>query len=78
MEPLFGPATKNFTFTFTTKILSDNITYAMLGNHPYSQVSVPTIYTALTMGDLATNPDVYGPQTQAQIVDYNDIVEIDL
>ncbi|KAJ2557300.1 ferroxidase fet3 [Coemansia sp. RSA 1933] len=78
MEPLFGPVTKNFTFTFTTKVLSDNITHAMLGNHPYSQVSVPTIYTALTMGDLATNPDVYGPQTQAQIVDYNDIVEIDL
>ncbi|KAJ2089091.1 ferroxidase fet3 [Coemansia sp. RSA 986] len=77
-EPLLEPVTKNLLFNFTTKILSDNITHAMLGNHPYSQVSVPTIYTALTMGSLATNPDVYGAQTQAQVLDYNDIVEIEL
>ncbi|KAJ2521878.1 ferroxidase fet3, partial [Coemansia sp. RSA 2049] len=77
-EPLLEPVTKDLVFKFTTKIMADNITHSILGNYPYNTALVPTIYTALTMGDLATNPNVYGNQTQAQVLDYGDIVEIEM
>ncbi|KAJ2609139.1 ferroxidase fet3 [Coemansia sp. RSA 1285] len=77
-EPLLEPVTKNIVFKFTTEILADNITHSILGNYPYSTALVPNIYTALSMGDLATNPNVYGNQSQAQVLEYGDIVEVEL
>ncbi|KAJ1758542.1 ferroxidase fet3 [Coemansia sp. RSA 1752] len=47
-----------------------------LGNTLYKPVLVPTLYTALLMGDLAANSSVYGPQTNAYILKHLEVVEI--
>ena len=42
----------------------------------YTQQKVPTLYTVLSAGNEATNPVIYGETSNAQIVNYNDVVEI--
>ncbi|ORX64105.1 hypothetical protein DL89DRAFT_272719 [Linderina pennispora] len=37
---------------------------------------VPTLFSALTMGDKAKNPLIYGPQTNARVLNYNEVIEI--
>jgi iron transport multicopper oxidase len=37
---------------------------------------VPTLYTALTSGDLATNPEIYGTYTHPFVLARGEIVEI--
>lgn len=37
---------------------------------------MPSLYTALSVGEDATNPIVYGYAANAQVVHYNDIVEV--
>lgn len=37
---------------------------------------MPSLYTALSVGDDATNPIVYGYAANAQVLDYNDTVEV--
>lgn len=40
--------------------LGDGANYAFFNNISYASPKVPTLYTALTTGDTATNPEVYG------------------
>ncbi|KAJ2358160.1 ferroxidase fet3 [Coemansia erecta] len=47
-----------------------------LGALPYMPPKVPTIFTAMTMGALAMDPRVYGPQAQAFVLPLNQSVEI--
>ncbi|KAJ1764156.1 ferroxidase fet3, partial [Coemansia sp. RSA 1824] len=42
----------------------------------YKSVLVPTLYTALSMGELAKNSSVYGPQTNAYVLKHLEVVEI--
>ncbi|KAJ2725061.1 ferroxidase fet3 [Coemansia sp. Benny D115] len=42
----------------------------------YEDPLVPTIFSALTTGDMAINPITYGPQTNAHVLRYNDVVEV--
>lgn len=37
---------------------------------------MPSLYTALSVGKAATNPKVYGYAANAQVVNYQDIVEV--
>ncbi|KAJ2718513.1 ferroxidase fet3 [Coemansia sp. Benny D115] len=46
----------------------NNITYAM--------PNIPSLYTALSMGELASDPRVYGPQTHAVILNHMEVVEL--
>lgn len=47
-----------------------------LNNITYVEPKVPSLYTALSVGKAATNPDVYGKHANAQVINYNDIVEV--
>ncbi|KAJ2223616.1 ferroxidase fet3 [Coemansia sp. RSA 518] len=47
-----------------------------LSSSLYKPVLVPTLYTALSMGDLAKNSSVYGPQTNAYVLKHLEVVEI--
>ncbi|KAI9502390.1 Cupredoxin, partial [Coemansia spiralis] len=77
-EPLLEPVTRKIVLNYQQKILSDGLPHYLLGDHPYQSPLVPTLFTALTMGDLATDPAIYGPQTVAYVLDHMDIVEIEL
>ncbi|KAL2427376.1 Iron transport multicopper oxidase fetC [Exophiala dermatitidis] len=56
---------------------SGDFRYTFNGNG-YRHPEVPSLYTALTSGDLATNPDVYGKSTNAFVLEHNQVVEIEI
>ncbi|KAJ2734444.1 ferroxidase fet3 [Coemansia sp. BCRC 34962] len=47
-----------------------------INNITYSPPKVPTLYTALTMGEIAMTPRVYGPQTGTVILKHMEVVEV--
>ncbi|KAI8323255.1 hypothetical protein GQ54DRAFT_296829 [Martensiomyces pterosporus] len=47
-----------------------------VNNMTYAQPLIPSLFTAFTMGDLATNATVYGPQTNAIVLKHLEVVEI--
>jgi iron transport multicopper oxidase len=56
--------------------LGDGANYAFFNNISYKAPKVPTLYTALTAGDLATNAEVYGTYTHPFVLEKDEIVEI--
>ena len=56
--------------------LADGVNYAFFNNQTYIRPKVPSLYTALTSGSLATNPSIYGSSTNAFVLKKNDVVEI--
>lgn len=49
---------------------------AFFNNITYTAPKVPTLYTALTAGDLASNPTVYGGYTNAFVLEKGQVVQI--
>jgi iron transport multicopper oxidase len=66
----------SITLNLTMDTLSDDINYAFFNNITYSRPLVPTLYTALTTGSLATNPTVYGVNTNPFVLPHNKVIEI--
>ncbi|KAL0091079.1 multicopper oxidase [Phycomyces blakesleeanus] len=64
----------NLTFNFD--VTTDGINRGMFNELPYLTPKVPTLNTVLSMGELATDLTVYGPQSQAIILDHLNMVEI--
>jgi len=66
--------------TITIDVVMDNlingINYAFFNNITYTRPKVPTLITALSAGELATNGEVYGSDTHAYVLGKDDIVEI--
>ncbi|GKZ89252.1 CAZyme family AA1 [Aspergillus niger] len=56
--------------------LDTGMGYAFLNNISYTAPKVPTLYTVLSAGTLATDPTVYGDYTHTQVLPHNAIVEI--
>ena len=56
--------------------LGDGANYAFFNNITYVPPKVPTLYTALTTGETALNPYIYGPNTNAFVLKKNDVIEI--
>ena len=56
--------------------LGDGANYAFFNDITYVRPKVPTLYTALTTGDLATDPTVYGVNVNPFVLGYNDVVEV--
>ncbi|TDZ34291.1 Iron transport multicopper oxidase FET3 [Colletotrichum spinosum] len=56
--------------------LGDGANYAFFNNISYKHPKVPSLYTALTAGDLAENPQVYGAYTHSFVLKKNQIVQI--
>jgi len=56
--------------------LGDGINYAFFNDLTYVQQKVPTLYTALTAGELAASPEVYGVNSHSYILTHMSVVEI--
>ncbi|KAL8697118.1 MAG: hypothetical protein Q9224_002461, partial [Gallowayella concinna] len=56
--------------------LGDGANYAWFNDITYVRPKVNTLYTVLTSGDLATNPEIYGPHTNPFILEKDQVVEI--
>lgn len=56
--------------------LRDGANYAFFNNITYKAPKVPTVYTALTAGNLAEDPAVYGEYTHPFVLKRGEIVQI--
>ncbi|KAJ9133544.1 Multicopper oxidase [Pleurostoma richardsiae] len=56
--------------------LGDGANYAFFNNITYKSPVVPSLYTALTSGDLATNPEVYGTYTHSFVLEKDEVFQI--
>ncbi|KAK7210791.1 hypothetical protein V2G26_017969 [Clonostachys chloroleuca] len=56
--------------------LGDGANYAFFNNNTYREPKVPSLYTALTAGELATNPKVYGEYTNSFVLGKDQIVQV--
>ena len=68
----------DYSFNLDVKMdnLANGANYAFFNNQTYTSPLVPTLYTALTSGALATNPMVYGSNINAFVLKKDDVVEI--
>ncbi|KAK6369278.1 uncharacterized protein PV06_08474 [Exophiala oligosperma] len=56
--------------------LRNGFGYAFLNNITYTKPKVPTLYTVMSAGDLATNELVYGEYTHPMVLKHNEVVQI--
>lgn len=56
--------------------LGDGANYAFFNNISYAAPKVPSLFTALTAGDLATNSEVYGEFTHPFVLEKGQVVQI--
>ncbi|KAJ2013885.1 ferroxidase fet3 [Coemansia sp. S610] len=74
-QPLM-PVDKTFNWTTGTTKYSNNLTYSILDDIPFQPPLVPPLFSVMSMGDLALNDTIYGPQTRAHVLRLNEVVEI--
>ncbi|KAJ5501643.1 Multicopper oxidase type 2 [Penicillium expansum] len=71
---------KNPKQTIELTLVMDNLDngmgYGLLNDHSYTKPKVPTLYTVMSAGDLATDATVYGEYTQSVVLEKYDVVEI--
>ncbi|KAG0268711.1 hypothetical protein DFQ27_005951 [Actinomortierella ambigua] len=58
------------------EVLDDYSNKAMFNSITYVPPKVPTLYTAMTVGNLSTNPDVYGKYAHAIVLKKNEMIEL--
>ncbi|KAK0649983.1 Cupredoxin [Cercophora newfieldiana] len=69
-----GTTTKTFTLGFNMGF-QEGVPRAFINDKPFVPQKVPTLYSALTTGKDATNPEIYG-QINPFIVEKGDVVEL--
>lgn len=68
----------DYTVPLTMKMdnLGDGANYAFFNDVSYIAPRVPSIYTALTTGPNATNPEIYARNTNAFVLEKDQVVDI--
>ncbi|KAI0137114.1 Cupredoxin [Xylariales sp. AK1849] len=56
--------------------LGDGANYAFFNNITYTAPKVPTLYTALSTGDYASDPTVYGDYTNSFVLEKGQVVQL--
>lgn len=74
--PLFSEPTKRVNITVKMTNLEDGVNYAFFNNITYTHPKVPTLYTVMSAGELATNPLIYGEFTHPYVLSKGEVVEI--
>lgn len=75
-QTLFAEADQVVSLDVIMDNLGDGANYAFFNNITYKSPKVPTLYTALTAGELATEPAVYGEYTHPFVLKRGEIVDI--
>ncbi|TVY31799.1 Iron transport multicopper oxidase [Lachnellula subtilissima] len=74
--PLLPDADQIITLDVIMDDLGNGKPYAFFSNITYVSPKVPTLYTAMTTGEDAANPLVYGEYSHSYVLAHNQIVEI--
>ncbi|KAI1322700.1 multicopper oxidase [Xylariaceae sp. FL0255] len=72
----FAEPDQTVELTVVMANLDTGANYAFFNNITYVAPKVPTLYTALSAGELATNPDVYGTYSHAFVLEKDEVVQI--
>lgn len=75
-EPLYTNPTKQVNITVTMNNLDNGVNYAFFNNITYTPPKVPTLYTVMSSGDLASNQAIYGDYTHSYVLEKGEVVEI--
>lgn len=75
-ESILADVDRTINLDVVMSNLGDGINYAFFNGITYVRPVVPTLYTALTTGDLAADPTVYGINTNPFILGYHEVIEI--
>jgi iron transport multicopper oxidase len=74
--PLLPEPDLEINITVIMRNLMNGYNYAFFNNITYTPPKVPTLYTVLSSGDLATNAEIYGEFTHPMVLNHNDVVQI--
>ncbi|KAJ2329970.1 ferroxidase fet3 [Coemansia sp. RSA 2702] len=69
------PVDRSIELTVNRFIDKFGVPYWSLGKTLYQPTIVPTLYTAMSMGNLASNESVYAPQTNAYVLRHLEVIE---
>jgi len=72
---LFQPVTRQVVLNVNSGVTDDQNRFT-INNITYTEPKVPSLYTALSVGNDATDPIVYGYAANAQVLSYYDTVEV--
>jgi iron transport multicopper oxidase len=75
-QPLLTGVTKKVEFQTNQTFYPGIGTRIAVGNQPFVEPKVPSLFTAFTTGQNALNESTYGPGTVPQIYHANDVVQI--
>ncbi|KAJ2397606.1 ferroxidase fet3 [Coemansia sp. RSA 2603] len=71
------PVSRTFNMDVISKQPTDKFPRPELDDYDYETPPlVPTLFTAMTTGDLALNETIYGQNTRARVINAGDVVEI--
>ncbi|KAJ2850246.1 ferroxidase fet3 [Coemansia brasiliensis] len=76
-EPLL-PVDRQLVWTVRGHATKYDTPYYSFGNYVYNTTLVPSLFTALTMGDLAFNSSICGPQSLTHVLRYGEHIEIQI
>ena len=75
-QPLYEKVDYSFSLDMKMDNLGDGANYAFFNDLTYVRPKVPTLYSALTSGSMATNPAIYGTNTNPFVLEKDQVVEI--
>lgn len=75
-EILFTEPDYTISLDVTMDNLDDGANYAFFNGITYVHPKVPTLYSALSTGDLAANPAIYGVNTHPYVLPHMSVIEI--
>lgn len=75
-DQILPDADYQIMLTFNMDVLGDGVTYATFNGMSYTPPKVPTLMTALSAGENATNVAIYGSNTNTFVLQPNEVVEI--
>ena len=73
--PLLEPVDRRITMTMDNATY-DGITRFTINNITYIPQKVPSLYTALTVGNYSTDPVVYGVNSNPFVLNYGEVIEL--
>jgi iron transport multicopper oxidase len=74
--PLLPDPDYEITVAVQMEVMGNGFGYALLDNISYTAPKVPTLYSVLSSGNLASNTVIYGEFTHSFVLNHNDVVQI--
>lgn len=65
-----------YTLTANFQVYDDAINHGAFNKIPFQFPNTPQLFTTLSMGSLAVNPAVYGPNSNAIVLNHLQMVEL--